>query len=35
MVINFVCLVLTLLIPNHVPPQSAKSDSIDSGTVGR
>jgi len=35
MVINFVCLVLTLLIPNHVPPRGAKSDSIDSGTAGR
>jgi MFS family permease len=35
MVINFVCLVLTLLIPNHVPPWGAKSDSIDSGNAGR
>lgn len=34
MVINFVCLVLTWLIPNHVPPRGAKSDSIDSCTAG-
>jgi hypothetical protein len=35
MVINFVCLVLTVLIPNHVPPRGATSESIDSCTAGR
>ena len=32
MVINFVCLVLTLLIPNHVPPRSANPIRSTRGT---
>jgi EmrB/QacA subfamily drug resistance transporter len=33
--INVVCLVLTGLIPNHVPPRGATSEAIDAGTAGR
>jgi hypothetical protein len=31
MVINVVCLVLTWLIPNHMPPRDTKSEALDSG----
>jgi EmrB/QacA subfamily drug resistance transporter len=33
LVINVVCLLLTVLIPNHVPPRDAKSDSSASCTA--